>query len=399
MPDHRERSLPSGDLGLYLHIPFCRHRCSYCDFNTYTTLSALRDEYVMALCRELSQVGASAAHQPTWQPLGTIYLGGGTPSLLSADMLARMMTAVRNAFELATDVEISLEANPGTVDQASLSIMRRLGINRLSLGAQSAIPHELGLLKREHDFADVINAVTASRQAGFANLNLDLIYGIPGQTLKSWEQSLTATLALEPEHLSLYCLTVESGTPMQRWLLDGQIEPPDPDLAADQYEFAADLLQEHGFEHYEISNWSRPAHQCRHNLIYWRNQSYLGIGAGSHGHAAGIRYHVVRQPRAYIRRMQVTDPAPFPLSAAVSAKHHVGRQEAMSDTMINRLRLLQEGLDVAAFEARFGQSPDEAYAGAVSQLVDWGLLSQANGTLRLTKRGRFLSNQVFYRFV
>ncbi|MCB9422639.1 MAG: radical SAM family heme chaperone HemW [Ardenticatenaceae bacterium] len=385
-----------GRLALYLHIPFCRHRCSYCDFNTYTSLGDLKVSYTDALCREIEQVGRLAGGE---RPCHTIFFGGGTPSLMSPAMLGQILQSVRRHFALTDDVEITMEANPGTVDGAYLTAVRQLGINRISFGVQSAIASELVLLEREHDFPAVIAAMADVRAAGFNNFSLDLIYGVPGQTLESWEESLRAALTLEPPHISLYCLTIEPGTPMNRWLGNGRIQPPDPDLAADQYELASQILADHGLIQYEISNWARPGHECRHNLVYWRNQEYLGLGAGAHGSANGYRYEVVKQPRVYIRRMANEAVGPFPLSAAVAAHHAVDRAEAMSDTIITQLRLLQEGLDLAAFQTRFGQSLDDAFDGTMSQLVDWGLLAVGNGRLRLTQQGRFLSNQVFYRFM
>ena len=274
-----------------------------------------------------------------------------------------------------------------------------MGVNRLSFGVQSAHAEELALLERAHSFADVAAAVVMSRNAGIHNLNLDLIYGLPGQTLASWRASLQAALALRPQHLSLYCLIIEPGTPMHRWLQTGRISPPDPDLAADQYELARQILAEAGFIHYEISNWALPGHECAHNLTYWRNQEYLGLGAGAHGYAAGCRYHIVKQPRVYIRRMAGSAPGPYPLTAAVADAYQLTRRQAMADTIITQLRLLQEGLDIAAFTAKFDQSVTEAYNGTVTDLIQWGLLRQTEGFLRLTERGYFLSNQVFYRFL
>jgi oxygen-independent coproporphyrinogen-3 oxidase len=383
-------------LALYLHIPFCRHRCSYCDFNTYTSLGDLKAAYTTALCREIEQVGQLAGGK---RPCHTIFFGGGTPSLMSPVMLEQILQTTCRYFALTDDAEITMEANPGTVDREYLTAVHQPGINRLSFGVQSAIASELALLEREHDFPAVVAAVADARAAGFTNFSLDLIYGVPGQTLASWEQSLRAALALEPPHISLYCLTIEPGTPMNRWLGNGRIQPPDPDLAADQYELAGQILAEHGLIQYEISNWALPDYECRHNLVYWRNQEYLGLGAGAHGSANGYRYEIVKQPRVYIRRMENAATGPFPLSAAAAAHHAVDRAEAMSDTVITQLRLLQEGLDLDAFQSRFGQSLDDAFDGTVSQLVEWGLLMVGNGRLRLTRKGRFLSNQVFYRFM
>ncbi|HRQ13750.1 MAG TPA: radical SAM family heme chaperone HemW [Promineifilum sp.] len=485
---------------LYLHIPFCRARCSYCDFNTYTTLGDLQGEYVAALAREIRLVGDTGRAGEAGRAgderaaVDTIFFGGGTPSLLTPEQVATLLAAVRDSFALASDAEITMEANPGTVDEAWLAAVRALGVNRLSFGVQSALPHELALLGREHDFAAAVTALSAARAAGFDNLNLDLIYGLPGQSVADWQRTLDAALPLGVEHVSLYCLTIEPGTPMQRWLHNGTIMAPDPDTAADQYEAACHALAAAGYGHYEISNWARPGRECRHNIVYWRNRPYLGLGAGAHGMAGGYRYQVVRQPRTYIKRITnyelritngepratndepraanderrgghrppatdllttdllntdllttdllntdpltidllntdplntdllITDPLttdplttghsppatlpvspsplpPFPLSPAVAAHHRVDEAEAMSDTAITQLRLLDEGLDLGAFEARFGRAFDEVYRDEVRQLVDWGLLRVDGHRLLLTEKGRFLSNQVFYRFV
>jgi len=433
---------------MYLHIPFCRQRCSYCDFNTYTTLGDLQNAYVAALAAEIAQVGEQAAAAGDRRPaVRTVFFGGGTPSLLSRAQVETILDAARAAFALDDDAEITLEANPGTVSGAYLAAIRALGVNRISYGVQSALPGELALLGREHDFAAAVDAVALARAAGFDNLNLDLIYGLPGQSLGDWARTLDAVLTLaatEPTvtHISLYCLTIEPGTPMQRWLHDGTIRAPDPDVAADQYEFACERLGAAGFGHYEISNWAQPGRECRHNTVYWRNEPYLGLGAGAHGMAGGYRYQVLRQPRAYVRRMELSEkaddgrqpidhgqkegerfqvpgsraersaPGPwnpdpsqaaasrsFPLSSAVAAYHKVSPEEAMSDTAITQLRLLNEGLDLDAFAAKFGRSFDDVYANEVRQLEAYELIYRRNGYLLLTERGRFLSNQVFYRFV
>jgi len=381
-------------LSLYLHIPFCRHRCAYCDFNTYTSLLDLRETYADALVAEMIQVAGGVR-----RPAHTIFFGGGTPSLMSPESLSCVLDGVRANFDLAADAEVTMEANPGTVDLAYLTAVRQAGINRISFGVQSAIQAELAILEREHDFATVVEAVEMARQAGLNNFNLDLIYGVPGQTLVSWEQSVRAVLALDPNHLSLYCLTIEPGTPMQRWLLNGRIQPPDPDLAADQYELACNILAEHGYEHYEISNWAKPGFACEHNLTYWRNGEYLGLGAGAHGHAAGVRYQIVKQPRVYLRRLEDDSAPGYPLSTAVAASHSVSRAEAISDTMMTQLRLLNEGLDLEAFQVQFGQSVAETYNGTLDQMLEWELVVVEDGRLRLTQKGWFLSNQVFYRFM
>ncbi|MBP6470351.1 MAG: radical SAM family heme chaperone HemW [Chloroflexi bacterium] len=381
-------------LSLYIHIPFCGHRCAYCDFNTYTSLGELKGAYAAAVCAELAQVAGGEK-----RPYHTIFFGGGTPSLMPPETIRQILQAVNAHFSPVGVPEITMEANPGTVDGAYLTAVAAAGVNRLSFGVQSAVASELALLERTHDFATAVQAVAMARAAGLSNFNLDLIYGLPGQTLASWRESLDAVLALEPPHLSLYCLTIEPGTPMQRWLLNGRIQPPDPDLAADQYDLACDLLAQHGYDHYEISNWAKPGGECAHNLTYWRDGEYLGLGAGAHGHAGGVRYQVVKQPRVYIRRLEMSEARGYPLSTAVSDYHAISQDEAMTDAVITQLRLLQEGLDLAAFAARFGRTLDEAFPGTAAQLAAWDMVREANGRLYLTPKAYFLSNQVFYRFI
>lgn len=389
----------SESLSLYIHIPFCRHRCSYCDFNTYTSLAGLKSAYADAVCTEIERVARQPAQQSVKHRFHTIFFGGGTPSLMPPEAITQILGTVHRYFEKMEAAEITMEANPGTVDEAYLAAVAEAGVNRISFGVQSAVASELALLEREHDFATVIEAVAMARRVGLSNFNLDLIYGLPGQTLASWQQSLAAILALMPPHISLYCLTIEPGTPMQRWLNNGKIQLPDPDLAADQYQLARELLAQPGYDHYEISNWAKPGQHCEHNLTYWRDGEYLGLGAGAHGHAGGTRYANVLQPRVYLRRLEMAESLSFPLTTAVADHHAITREEAMSDAVMTQLRLLQEGLDLAVFETRFGQSLDEAYPGTVAQLIEWEMLKVVNGRLFLTEKAYFLSNQVFYRFM
>ena len=384
-------------LSIYLHIPFCQYRCSYCDFNTYTTLGDLKDNYAKALCQEIGQIGQTAEHYAA-----TVFFGGGTPSLMTPQHIQDILATVNRQFPIATDAEVTMECNPETVDQAYLAAVRAAGVNRLSFGAQSAVGTELDILGREHSFVTVETAVKAAKAVGFSDYSIDLIYGVPGQTLASWRHSVEAAIALETPHLSLYCLTIEPGTPMHRWLMNGQITAPDEDLAADQYELASDLLAQAGFQHYEISNWCQPGHPSEHNLAYWRNVDYVGLGAGAHGHVAGVRYHVVKQPRTYIKRMASPDESRlFPISDAVAEQESLTIEDQMGETMMMGLRLLQEGVRADRFEAQFGRTLHDVYGETIMQLIDWGLLAwHGNGeSLRLTEKGRFVSNQVFHRFL
>lgn len=393
---------------LYLHVPFCRHRCSYCDFNTYAGLEHLVGEYVRALCREIELLGEAAGER---LPVHTLFFGGGTPSLLPPETLEQVLRAVQRSFALLPGLEITLEANPGSLSPEGLRACRSLGINRLSLGLQSAAPEELQLLERQHDYADAARAVAWSRRAGFENLNLDLIFGLPGQSLQSWKRSLQLAFDLRPDHFSLYGLTLERGTPMAHWVDRGLLPEPEADLAADMYEWAAEFLERGGYRQYEISNWARrngsgEVMACRHNLQYWRNLPYLGLGAGAHGYAAGVRTANVLAPLAYVRRClgEESPPSPgrFPATPATAELRPVDRASELAETMMMGLRLTDEGVSRPAFLERFGQELEEVFGREIGELIKQGLLEwggPAGERLRLTRRGRLLGNRVFVRFL
>jgi oxygen-independent coproporphyrinogen-3 oxidase len=336
---------------LYLHVPFCVHRCAYCDFNTYAGQGEKIPGYVEALESEIRAVAGSAGQR---LPAHTIFFGGGTPSLLSPLQFRSILRTIRQSFTISEDAEISLEANPGTLDLNALQELYLLGFKRISLGVQSAHPQELHQLERIHDYFDIIEAVRWARKAGFRNLNLDLIYGLPEQTLERWKSNIELVLGLLPEHLSLYALTIEPGTPLGHWAAKGKVPIPDPDLAADMYEWAGERLNAAGYEHYEISNWAKPGFQCRHNLQYWRGNPYLGFGAGAHGFAAGVRYSNSLRIKTYMERCLAISTQPFPLSPAAVNSHAVSHFAEMQEAMMTGLRLTQEGVSANGFEQRYG---------------------------------------------
>ena len=422
---------------LYFHIPFCTHRCAYCDFNTYAGQEDAIPAYVDALCKEVEYVGRSFLSQQERAgdagKVHTIFFGGGTPSLLSPLQFDSIFKSIRSAFTLTEDAEISIEANPGTVSYADLLELRGIGINRISYGVQSANTEELHMLERIHDFFDVIEAVTSARKAGFDNLNLDLIYGLPEQPLPTWQTTVKRILDLHPEHISAYALTLEHGTPFGRWSSKGLLPLPDPDLAAEMYEWASDELEANGYVQYEISNWAKTiaesrkqntgnssfihhsAFQCRHNIQYWRGLPYLAFGAGGHGYANDYRYSNVLRIKTYIERL--TQPSSishhaFPLSPANVNHHKQTLKDDMSEFMMTGLRLTQEGISPKEFQTRFGVSVREVFEKEIDELLNLGLIeitspsgrgrpdgSGEGEILRLTKRGRLLGNQVFMRFV
>ncbi|KAF0108877.1 MAG: oxygen-independent coproporphyrinogen III oxidase [Anaerolineaceae bacterium] len=397
---------------LYLHVPFCKHRCAYCDFNTYAGQEALIPDYVDALVREIESVAHSAPEQLA---VHTIFFGGGTPSLLTSKQFEQIFRALRGHFDLS-DLETSLEANPGTVSLDTLRDLRSLGFNRISFGVQSFHANELRQLERIHDPFDVFDAVTWARRAGFENLNLDLIFGLPQQSLDRWSATVKRAVGLAPEHLSLYALTVEHGTPFGRWAARGLLPVPDADAAAEMYEWAGDFLSASGYEQYEISNWAKPGFQCEHNLQTWRNQPYLGFGAGAHGYAAGVRYSNVLRIKTYIERL--TNPESrtvnieFPFSPATVNRLPSTVRSEMQETMMLGLRLTSEGVSAADFAARFGVPVTDVFGKEIDELLGLGLLewvlppspafgrgAGGEGIIRLTKRARLLGNQVFIRFV
>ena len=398
---------------LYIHIPFCGHRCAYCDFNTYAGQEVSIPAYVEALCCEIEFIGKNAPEKTT---LHTIFFGGGTPSLLNPRQFEVILETISDRFDLS-DPEITIEANPGTVSLSDLHEMRSLGINRISFGVQSANPAELRMLERAHTYFEVINAVTWARQAGFDNLNIDLIYGLPLQTLDDWSATVKLILGLVPEHLSLYALTMEHGTPFGRWSARGLIPHPDPDLAADMYEWAGETLDTAGYGQYEISNWAKdfalsgvqrsrnlftpPACACRHNLQYWRGLPYLAVGAGAHGYVNGYRYSNVLRIKTYIDRLTAPRlPAlEFPLTPATVNHHRQTAQEDMGEFMMTGLRLTREGVSAEIFRERFDREMEDVFGKEVEDLVRLGLLEKQAGRLRLTRRGRLVGNQVFMRFI
>jgi oxygen-independent coproporphyrinogen-3 oxidase len=297
--------------------------------------------------------------------------------------------------------EITLEANPGTVDGAYLRGLRAAGVNRISFGMQSADANELRFLERQHSTLDVFDSFRAARQAGFEQINLDLIFGLPEQSLETWRKTLELALALAPDHLSLYSLTVEKGTPLFRWVMRGMVSQPDPDAAADMYDLAEETLAQAGMRHYEISNWARPGNECRHNLQYWRNLPYLGFGPGAHGYAAGKRTAVIGPIPKYIERMNGAGSFDFPSTPATQTITPIDSQTEMEETMMVGLRLLEEGVSAGAFATRFGRPLGEVFGEPIERLRRKGLLEwSADGDrLRLTPRGHLLGNQVFMEFV
>ena len=379
-------------VSLYLHIPFCHTRCHYCDFNTYAGILPLREPYVRALLTEIGMAG-TGAQLPHGKPRRsrTIFFGGGTPSLLSVSQISRILNTCYTNFAVDEDAEITLEANPGTLSQEQLIGLRAVGINRLSMGAQSFDAELLKALGRIHSPKDITKAVHDARVAGFTSINVDFMFGLPGQTMSHWRETIDRALDLHIEHLSLYSLIIEEGTPFYTWTHEGRITPGDEDLCADMYEYADERLQEAGYKNYEISNWSLPGFQSRHNLTYWHNLPYLGMGAGAYSSFGGRRFSDVRDPVEYIRLLK-TQQWPEAESETID------RAQAMSETAFLALRTAQ-GLHLPTFEQRFAIPFTQFVGDRLRFVEEAGLLEREPDRLRLSKRGRLLGNEVFLRLL
>ena len=379
-------------VSLYLHIPFCHTRCHYCDFNTYAGILPLREPYVRALITEVELAGQLAQlTDGAPRRSRTIFFGGGTPSLLTVKQITRLLAACRKAFAVDEQAEITLEANPGTLSFEQLKGLRAAGINRLSLGSQSFDAELLHTLGRIHTPDEIVQALCNARAAGFTSINLDFMFGLPGQTMQHWKTTLDRALALHPEHFSLYSLIIEEGTLFYTWTNEGRIIPGDEDLCADMYEYADERLQAEGYENYEISNWALPGHQSRHNLTYWRNLPYLGMGAGAHSFFEGRRFSNILDPQEYITLLK-KQQRPEAESELIDRAHE------MSETAFLALRTAQ-GLHLPTFEERFAEPFTQFVGMRLRTVEEAGLLEQEHEWIRLSKRGRLLGNEVFLRLL
>ncbi len=396
-------------LSLYVHIPFCSTRCGYCHFNTYEGLEKLFEPFTRALCAESESYANVLGNSWT---IHTIFIGGGTPTHLPVECFEQIIKTLRAQWTWTHDSEITSEANPSFIKPAYLERMRAAGVNRISFGAQSFDNTLLKMLDREHDSAQIGAAVRMARAAGFDNLNLDLMYGLPQQSLAQWSDSLDAALALTPEHLSLYGLTIDEGTAFKKRVEKHLLPEPDDELAADMYILAEEKLASAGYQQYEISNWAiattdegrpttkrssvvcrppAPLYQCRHNLTYWLNDPYIGFGPGAHSFFNHERYWNLNAPQVYIERIN--------RGASVAAEREpINERLEQAETVMLGLRI-NEGVSRARFALRYDASLDEIFGATLRQCAGWGLLADDGERVHLTQRGRLLSNEVFMRLL
>ena len=357
---------------LYIHLPFCKHKCGYCDFNAYAGMDRLMPDYVEALEREL----AEAARTRPFATLNTVYLGGGTPSLLPPALIARLLRFVRKTFDVAPDAEVTLEANPGSTDAARLAAWLEGGVNRLSLGVQGFDGRALAVLERRTDAAQAEAAFSLAREAGMGNINVDLIYAVPYQSRATWLDTLQRALALEPDHISTYCLTFEEGTLLWRRRAQGKLPEVESDLQWDQLDAACDVLAQAGYARYEVSNWARPGFESRHNFAYWRCRPVYGAGAGAHSYSrdenGARRWWNVARPREYIAA------CPTPVAEGEELDLRKSRAES-----------LMLGLRTAE-----GMAAPPGFQAELDQLAADGLIERQNGRVMPTRRGLDLHNQI-----
>lgn len=386
LPPSALAGLGERPFAVYVHVPFCSVRCGYCDFNTYTAeelggpqapTGASRATYAAAVVQELSL--ARRVLGTVDIPVSTVFLGGGTPTLLPAADLGSVLTAIRSEFGLIADAEVTTEANPDSVTPQGLARLRQAGFNRISFGMQSAVPHVLRTLDRTHDPARVPTAVAWAREAGFEEVSLDLIYGTPGESLADWSASIEAAVECEPDHISAYALIIEDGTALARQVRRGDVIAPDDDLMADMYEMADARLRAAGLQWYELSNWARrPQSACRHNELYWTGGDWWGAGPGAHSHVGGLRWWNVRHPAAYADRLAGGN-------SPAQARELLDDETRRIERILLELRL-RAGLPVEVLTTHGRR--------VIPELSQQGLLVEEAGRIVLTLKGRLLADAV-----
>lgn len=370
---------------LYVHIPFCVKKCDYCDFLSAPAGRDTQEQYVQALLHEIQTEGGRRK-----EPVASVFIGGGTPSILEADLLEKILKALYRCFYIEKEAEVTMEANPGTLTLEKLRICRENGVNRLSLGLQSPDDTELASLGRIHDYQQFLESYQMARETGFHNVNVDLMFGIPGQTRDGWEKSLRIVAALNPEHISAYSLIIEEGTPFAA----RNLKLPDEDTEYQMYEDTARILGEYGFEQYEISNYAKGGKACIHNIGYWTGVSYLGLGLGAASLMDGCRFTNTTSLERYTTASRKPD---FPDNIRKDLIK-LTRQEQMEEFMFLGLRL-RSGISKAEFAQRFGIPIEEIYGDVIRRYKELALLQEENGRIFLSRHGIHVSNTVMADFL
>ncbi len=375
-------------LELYLHIPFCAMKCAYCDFLSFRAPERVYREYGEKLVEEIySRSGAFVDRQVT-----SLFIGGGTPSIMPAQLMSEVLSVLHNCFNFSEDAEVTIEANPGTLTMDKLETYLEGGINRLSLGLQSADDNELRTLGRIHSYDEFLKSFQRARQAGFTNINIDLMSGLPGQTVQSWKHSLRKILMLKPEHISAYGLIIEEGTPFYERYADHPEELPDEDTDREMYHLTRTLLKEQGYHRYEISNYAKPGYECRHNIGYWTGADYLGLGLGSSSYINDHRFHNPADRNEYMN-LNLLDP-----NAPICDLQELSHKDKMEEFMFLGLRMMQ-GVSGSEFLGRFGENMWNVYGEVIAKLAEQGLIAVESPFIRLTELGIDVSNYVLSEFL
>jgi oxygen-independent coproporphyrinogen III oxidase len=371
-------------ISLYIHIPFCKKKCNYCDFSSFAGKEDLMPSYIESIKKESSFTSASYNHPK----VSTIFIGGGTPTLLSDELMSSLFETIKNDFDVDEKAEISVEANPGTINGAKMINLASLGVNRVSLGAQSFNDKLLKKLGRIHQAYEIVSAVEAVRAAGINNINLDLIFGLPDETLKDWENTLNKAIDLEPQHIAAYNLTIEEGTPFFTEKNKGSLHLPNEDMELDMFKLAIDKLAKNGYAHYEISNFAKPGFECEHNKTYWTMKNYIGLGAGAHSFINGERIENLPSIDDYIKN----EPS------AIKKSHKNTKKETMQEMIFLGLRLM-EGFNLNDFTNRFGIGFRELYKQEIQDLTGDKMIEFKGKNVVLTQKGLYLANEVFRKFL
>ncbi len=382
-----ENSDEGREVGLYVHIPFCRRKCLYCDFSSYPSMERHIPAYLAALKKELSEITGDRKGLA----VKSIFIGGGTPSLLGAEEIDGLLRHISRCVVIKSDAEITLESNPGTLDEKKLRGYRAAGVNRLSIGLQAWQDRLLKTLGRIHTSEEFVEGFRSARKAGFENINVDLIFGIPGQAPGDWEETLSSVVALGPEHLSCYSLIIEQGTVFGDLYEKGELQPVDDELDRAMYRKAIEYLTARGYRHYEISNFAMEGFECRHNLIYWKAQEYIGIGAAAHSYIDGVRRANTADVLSYIESI---NNGVLP----VVERQNIDTRESMSEYMILGLRLIK-GVSFSEFFRRYGVGVGDIFGERIDRLVERGLLIKDDDRIFLTEKGLDLANSVFLEFI
>lgn len=372
-------------VSIYVHIPFCAKRCAYCDFNTYAWRGAIVRDTLEAI-----RLSIESTEEPNIV-VPTIFFGGGTPSFPDPELVVRILDAVRARFRVLPDAEISVEVNPGTVDRARYLLLKQAGFNRLSMGVQAFDDGLLKALGRIHTAAEALRSYETARQAGFENVSIDLMFALPDQTLRQWQKTLRVAISLQPEHISCYALTVEPGTPFFKMYQQGRLNLPDEETDLRMYQYTIRALTRAGYEHYEISNFAKPGYRCRHNMVYWRNEEYLGFGPGAVSYRRGVRWKTISNPRRYVQAVRSS-------ASLVEEEERLDADASLGETLMLMLRL-RDGVDVRMVEERYGVNLIQRYARQVDKLRRLRLLEVTPDYWRITAKGLPVTNSICAEFL